>query len=148
MQPLGRQPRTLIAPARHRLAGRSEVQVAEVLDETFISYHPGVQPAWAGFGSLDDHRGGPPARSTADNVRTPSEMLFSMTAWRGVTAVPACDAAVIVKVLREVVAIPVVDAEPGVMSLIWRSDRQNPLVAALAAAARSLVDDVARSRAQ
>src|SRR2546422_6435950 len=48
--------RSVVAPSDHALAERSEVAVSDVLDETYISYHPTVQPAWAGFHSLDDHR--------------------------------------------------------------------------------------------
>ena len=60
------EPRALVAHKNHPLARRPELALADVLDETFVSYHPKVQSVWAGFHSLDDHRGGPPANSTGD----------------------------------------------------------------------------------
>ena len=59
MQPLSAEPRVVLAPKDHRFAGRADLSVVEVLDETFIGFDPSVDPAWAGFWSLDDHRGGP-----------------------------------------------------------------------------------------
>jgi DNA-binding transcriptional LysR family regulator len=65
---LRREPRVVLASSRHRLAGRRELSVAEVLDETFIGFDPSVHPGWAGFWSLDDHRGEGPHRLTADRA--------------------------------------------------------------------------------
>jgi DNA-binding transcriptional LysR family regulator len=140
VQALRTEPRTVVAPELHPLAQRSELTVAEVLDETFISYHPAVQPMWAGFHSLDDHRGTTAPRTTSDRVLTPSEMLAIIAARRAITTVPASDAAIILKVLRGVVAIPLRDAHPAVLSLIWRRNNHNSLVHALAALAASLRD--------
>jgi hypothetical protein len=41
-------------------------------------------------------------------------------------------------VLPDVAAIPVRDARPAVLSLVWRTDNRNPLVAALVAFAEKL----------
>ena len=57
-QALRAEPLILLAPKGHPLAQRREVAVAEVLDETFIGFHRSIDPAWAGFWSLDDHRDG------------------------------------------------------------------------------------------
>ncbi|MCW3067506.1 MAG: transcriptional regulator [Solirubrobacterales bacterium] len=134
--------RAAVMPADHPLAGREELRVAELLDETFISYHPDVQPQWAGFHSLDDHRGGPPGKLSAHRVSTPAEMLAAMAARRAITTVPASDAAIVEQVLRGIVAIPVCDAAPAMLSLLWRKgDSSNPLVGQLAAFARGLIGD-------
>src|ERR1039457_260505 len=118
IQALRTEPRAVIAPRSHPLAQHSELTVAELLDEMFIGYHHAVQPMWAGFHSLDDHRGSPAPRTTADRALTPSEMLAAIASRRAITMVPASDAAIILKVLRGVVAIPVRDAHPAVLSLI------------------------------
>jgi DNA-binding transcriptional LysR family regulator len=138
--------RAVVAPANHPLAQRSEVAVAELLDELFLSYHPEVQPSWAGFHSLEDHRGAPAPHVTDDHARTPAEMLSLMASRRAITTVPLSDARVIRQVLRGVVVIPVRDAEPAVLSLTWREDHQNPCVDALVALAEALAaaDGVAR----
>jgi DNA-binding transcriptional LysR family regulator len=138
IQALRTEPRAVIAPRHHPLAQHSELTVADVLDETFIGYHPAVQPMWAAFHSLDDHRGTPAPRMTSDRVLTPAEMLTVIASRRAITAVPASDAAIILKVLRGVVAIPVRDAHPAVLSLVWRKSNHNPLVQALAALAADI----------
>jgi len=40
-----------------------------------------------------------------------------------------------------VVAIPVRDARPAVLALVWREDNQNPLVHALAELAGKIAED-------
>src|SRR5438309_2360641 len=85
-----------LTPVGHPLARQGELTVADALDETFISYHRNVQREWAGFHSLDDHRGGPPSSATEDRVLTVPEMLISLTMRRGITIFPASDAAVTV----------------------------------------------------
>jgi LysR family transcriptional regulator, benzoate and cis,cis-muconate-responsive activator of ben and cat genes len=140
VQALRTEPRAVVAPKTHPLAQRGELTVAEVLDETFISYHPAVQPMWAGFHSLDDHRGTPAPRMTADRAVTPSQMFRIIATRQAITAIPASDAAILLKVLRGVVAIPLRDAHPAVLSLVWRRSNHNSLVQALAMLAASLRD--------
>ena len=72
------EPRVVLAPARHRLSQREQLSVGEVLDEVFIAFHPDVDPDWAGFWSLDDHRGSPPAQMTRDRVANPHETLAAL----------------------------------------------------------------------
>jgi DNA-binding transcriptional LysR family regulator len=140
------EPRTVVAPRSHPLARRSELAVAELLDELFLGYDEAVQPAWAGFHSLDDHRGEPPPRVTDERASTPPEMLMLMASGRGITTVPASDAAIIRNVLRTVVAIPVRDAGPAVLSLVWHRDDANPLLDALVAFARDLTNGAGDGR--
>jgi DNA-binding transcriptional LysR family regulator len=140
VQAVRTEPRTVIAPRDHPLAQRTELTVADVLDETFIGYHSAVQSMWAGFHTLDDHRGTPAPRMTADRALTPSQMLTIVASRQAITVVPASDASIILKVLRGVVAVPLRDAHPAVLSLIWRRSNHNTLVQALALLAASLRD--------
>lgn len=135
------EPRVVLAPKRHPLAARSELPVADAIDETFIGFHPSIEPAWAGFWSLDDHRGGPPPHVTADRAANAHEVLASLAVRTAITTVPASVAHVILNLLSGVVAIPLRDAEPAAIELVGHEDRRNPLVAALASFARSLTDD-------
>jgi DNA-binding transcriptional LysR family regulator len=130
VQTVRAEPRAVVIPSGHPLADRSELRVADVLDDLFLAYHPDVQPAWAAFHSLDDHRGAP-ARVTDDHARTPSEMLAMMASRRALATVPLSDARVIESVLRGVVATPLIDAEPALLSLVWREGEHNPCVQAL-----------------
>jgi DNA-binding transcriptional LysR family regulator len=132
--------RAVAAPKEHRIAGQREVGAEDMLGEKFIGYHPDVQRSWAGFHSLDDLRGGPPEHMTDDRVSTPAEMLKGITGRRAITTVPASDAALIEGALRGVVAIRVRDADPFVLSLLWRADHGNALVDALVAFASALAD--------
>jgi len=67
VQALRREPRIVLAPKRHPLARRDELALSDAIDQTFIGFHPSIEPTWAGFWSLDDHRGSR-ARMTVDRA--------------------------------------------------------------------------------
>jgi DNA-binding transcriptional LysR family regulator len=137
VEPLRREPRVVLARSDHPLAGRHELSVQDVIDETFIGFHPSVEPAWAGFWSLDDHRGGPPQRVTVDRATNPQEVLASLAARHAITAVPAAVARVIVSVLPTMVALPLRDATPSAIVLVGHKGHRNPLVATVVSFARA-----------
>jgi DNA-binding transcriptional LysR family regulator len=140
IQTLWSEPRVAIAPRSHPLAGRDEVSVAELLDETFLGFHPDVEPSWAGFWRLDDYRAEPSARVTADATLTPTEMVGIIASGAAITTVPACHAQAITKLLPSVAVIAIQDARPATLSLVWRKDNHNPLVHALNEAAGEFAD--------
>ena len=127
-QPVRSEPRAVLAPREHPLASRRQLRVADVLDEAFIGYSAEVDPAWAGFWSLDDHRGGPPLQVTSDQASGPQEVLAALAVREAITTVPASSAAVLVNFLTGLTSIPLVDADPTTFVLTGRRDRQNPLV--------------------
>jgi len=131
------EPRVVLASARHALAQRSSLTVAEAIDETFIGLHPSIEPEWAGFWSLDDHRGGPPRHVTVDRACNPQEVLASLAVRSAITTVPASVAALTAKILPGVAAIPLRDAEPAAITLVGHEDQRNRLVQALIAFAES-----------
>jgi DNA-binding transcriptional LysR family regulator len=135
-QLLRKEPRVVLAPKRHRLAARAELPVAEILEETFIGFHASVDAGWAGFWSLDDHRGGPPAAVTPDRAANAQEVLASLAVRQAITTVPAAVGRVLVNVLPVIVAIPLIDAEPSSIVLVGHEHRVNPSVAILLAFAR------------
>jgi DNA-binding transcriptional LysR family regulator len=132
------EPRAVLAPRRHRLAKRSELSLADVLGETFIGLHPSVESVWAGFWSLDDHRGAPPGRLTADRAANPHEVLAALAVRSAITTVPSSVARLIPDVVPGVVAIPLRDAQPATITLVGHQDRANPLVETLLQFARGL----------
>jgi DNA-binding transcriptional LysR family regulator len=136
--PLRAEPRVVLAPESHPLAERSELTVAEVLDETFLGFDPSIDPVWAGFWSLDDHRGGPPADTTAARSANAQERFALIVAGGGIATVPACHAEIIAKALPGVVAIPIRHADPTILSLVGREDRRDRVVEALLAVAGEL----------
>jgi DNA-binding transcriptional LysR family regulator len=133
---LRREPRVVLAPAHHHLAERGELSVAELLEETFIGLDRSIDPDWAGFWSLDDHRGATPAQTTNDQATNPQEVLAALATRRAITTVPASVAAVVANVLTRIVAIPLRDAEPSAITLVGHADLRNPLVKALRSFAR------------
>jgi DNA-binding transcriptional LysR family regulator len=138
--PLWAEPRFVLAPETHPLATRSELGVEDVLEETYLGFDPDVDPAWAGFWTLDDHRGGPAPRVTPHRARSWPAAVAIIASSSAITTVPACQATVIDKILTGVVTIPLTDADPTVLSLVWRRDNHNPLVHSLVAVAKGLTD--------
>jgi DNA-binding transcriptional LysR family regulator len=136
------EPRAVLMPTRHPLSTRSELTVADVIDERFIGFHPSIEPAWAGFWSLDDHREGPPREVTADRAVNPQEVIASLAVRRAITAVPASVAKLVVGALPGIVAIPLRDAHPAAITMVGPKGRRNPLVAALVAFADTLTRDL------
>ena len=138
-RPVRVEPRALLVAEGHRLAGAGELHVEEALDEPFISYRADIQPAWAGFHSLDDHRGGPPGTLTADHVATSLEMLGCLaTMTDAVTTLPVTDALLIASVLEQVHAVPITGAAPALVSLVWKEEDPPPVLPALLDSAAAL----------
>jgi DNA-binding transcriptional LysR family regulator len=140
VQALRADARVVIVPKTHPLAERTELCVAEVLEETFLGFHPEVDPSWAGFWRLDDHRTEPAPHVTADRTLTPAEMLAIIASGRAIATLPSCHVDTIVRILPDVVAIPLRDARPAMLSLVWRKDNCNRLVEELVAVGRDLAD--------
>ena len=130
-RPLRYERRIALLPAAHRLAGREELFVEDVIDETFIGFSATVDPGWAGFWSLDDHRGRPPRAVTADRVGNPQEVLASLSAGAGITLVPEAAALILSSIVDGIVVAPICDAARSEISLVGHVDRRNPLVQCL-----------------
>jgi len=139
-----RERRVALLPAGHPLAGREHVEVAEILDEPYISFAPSVDPEWAGFWSLDDHRGGPPERLSGDHASDPQEILAALGGGAAITIAPLAAAKVLSQVLVNIRAVPVRDAAPSQIALVGHRDQRNPLVACVL----SYADVLASERAE
>jgi DNA-binding transcriptional LysR family regulator len=131
------EPRVVLTAADHALAARGEVGVEEILDETFIGLHPDVAPEWAGFWSLDDHRGAPPARATPDGAANPQEVFAALALRDAITTVPASVAGFLAGPHSGIAAVRLRGAAPSLITLVGHADRRNPRVEALLEFARS-----------
>lgn len=136
-EPLRHERRVVLAPGGHPFSDRGGLTVQEVSAETFIGLHPSVDPAWAGFWSLDDHRGRSPERSTPDRAVNAQEVLAALAVRRAITTVPAAVARIVLNVSSGLIAIPLLDAEPACIVLCGRNDRLTPQVAAIRTFART-----------
>jgi DNA-binding transcriptional LysR family regulator len=134
---LQRDSRVVMMAPSHPLAARRELTMADVLDETWPGCHPSMDPRWRGFWSLDEERGGP-ARTTEDRVASAAEGIAVVTSGRAIITTPASMAASFPH--PGLVAVPLVDAPPANLALVWRTEHDHPLVDALVAMARTVVD--------
>jgi DNA-binding transcriptional LysR family regulator len=132
------EPRAVVAAKSNPLARRSDLSVSEVLDETFVGFHPTVDPSWVGFWHLDDHRGEPAPRVTSDRTINPQEMAAIIASGRAIITAPESNARNVTKALAGVSVIRLRDARPAELSLVWHRNAANMLVDALVATARAL----------
>jgi len=127
-QRIGREPRVVLASTAHPLAGREQLTVREILDERFIGFDDAVDREWAGFWSLDDLRGGPPASITIDRASNGQEILASLAVRSAIITAPASVAAIVTNVDKGVAMIPLTDARSSDVVLAGREDRRNTIV--------------------
>ena len=132
------EPRVVLVAKAHPLAQRDRLTLADVLDETFCGTDPALEPVRAGFWRFDDHRGAPAPHVTDNQATNPFEIAAVVATGACIAATPASNAAHALRALPNVVSIPVVDADPAILSLLWRKGRESPLIEALVACARRL----------
>jgi DNA-binding transcriptional LysR family regulator len=128
----------VLAAKGHPLARRDSLKVADVLDETFIGFDPSTDQEWAGFWSLDDHRGAPPRRVTTDRVANGQEVLASLAVSTAITTAPAVAGTLLAGRQTRVVPIPLEDAQHSDVVLVGRKDRRTPPVETMLAFFHSL----------
>jgi DNA-binding transcriptional LysR family regulator len=136
LHPLRTEPRAVVAAQSHPLAGHSELGVEDVLDETFCGDDPSSEPVRAGFWRLEDHRGSP-AKTTTDQASNWVETIACVSTGQSITTAPL-SVAMVVGRLPGLAAVPLGDADPTVLCLVWHTANRNPLVDALVATARSM----------
>ena len=138
LQAVREDPRVVIAPRGHALSNSDELTVADVIDETFVGFDPAVEPGWASFLTLDDHRDGQSARVSDARAGNALEMLTTVASGHGIVVLAASHGEIIRGALPELAVIPLRDAHPTTLTLAWRMDTQHPLVDALVGLARDL----------
>ncbi len=119
----------------HPLAARTELTVDEVLDETFPGVVDWCDPVWLGYWGLDGYRGAA-ARRTDDGAITPEEVASIVASGRAITTVPELVAVPFAHL--GIKAIPLIDAEPAVLMLVWPEGGAAPLVEQLVETARAM----------
>jgi DNA-binding transcriptional LysR family regulator len=138
VEPLMREPRVAVFPHEHRLAGKDEVHVADLVDEHLVQ-DPDAVPEWRDL-ATDSRRRLPKRPYPAP--RTVEEKLEHVAAGRGIVVLPASTAAFYRR--PDITQALVRDIGPNQVCLAWRAGRRSPLVqefAALAHAEHSPADD-------
>jgi DNA-binding transcriptional LysR family regulator len=131
-QAIRTSPVVAVMAESHPLARRDELKVEDVLDETFPGI-VGCEPEWLGNWGLDAYRGAP-ARRTDDGAKTPEEVAWIVSSGRAITTVPEIVAVPYAHL--GIRAIPLVDARPAVLELVWPQGAAAPMVQALVDLAR------------
>jgi DNA-binding transcriptional LysR family regulator len=132
------EPRFLMIPRDHRLASMEKLELINVLDECYYGCHPLVDSTWAGFWTLDDHRGRPPVQLTNDRPTNSLELIATISSCRAIRAFSATTAQTLERFLHELIALPLADARPTECALVWRKSSNNPLVTAFVEVAEAV----------
>lgn len=129
--------RSLAMAADHPLAARESLHMAELSDEAFLTQPAAVNPKWREAWLAEQHRHGLPGRIAAE-IEDASQLFGFLASGRGVCLVP--EAASRAMARPGIAFVPVVDADPAVVSLVWRPGAASPSVlCTLTTEARSLL---------
>jgi DNA-binding transcriptional LysR family regulator len=131
-QSIRTSPRVVAMAESHPLADRSELRVRDVVDETFPGI-VGCDPGWLGNWGLDAYRGAPALR-TDDSASTPEEVAWIVSSGRAITTLP--EVVAVPYAHLGIRAIPLIDARPAVLELVWPEGAATPLVEELVELAR------------
>lgn len=120
------EPRALLVPASHRLAGMESVSPDDFADEPLVAC-AGMAAAWTEFWRLAPRPDGNPAPLGPMLVDTFEDKLEVVADGRAIAIVPADDRR---STLRDDLAtVPINGIEPCQVVVVTRTDDRNPLVA-------------------
>jgi DNA-binding transcriptional LysR family regulator len=128
VRPLMAEPRVVVLPADHRLAGKDGVQIADLAGEHLLQ-DPDLVPEWRDI--ADEVRAG--CRRAEPAVHSVEEKLERVAAGRGVAVFPLSTATYYTR--PDIVHVAVCDIGPSHVCLAWDSARRSPLIAEFAAIA-------------
>lgn len=130
------EPRALLVPADHRLAGKESVRSAEFAGEPLVAC-AGMVAQWTGFWRLDPRPDGSRAPIGPMLVDTFEDKLEVVADGRAVALVPAGDRRCSAR--DDLATVPVEDVEPCQVVVATRRADANPLLGAFRACAKELL---------
>jgi DNA-binding transcriptional LysR family regulator len=130
------EPRALLVPVFHRLAGKESVTSDDFADEAFVAC-AGMAALWTDFWRLAPRPDGGPAPLGPMLVDTFEDKLEVVADGRGIALVPADDRRCSLR--DDVVTVPVEGIEPCQVVVATRSADANPLVAHFRESAKNLL---------
>ncbi|WP_330251009.1 LysR family transcriptional regulator [Nocardia sp. NBC_00565] len=125
------EPRVLLVPTTHRLAGKQSIRLADFADEPLVRY---ADAAYDAFWRIDPRPDGRPAPD-GPLVETPADKLESVADGRALALAPAGGGNSTVR--RDLTAIPVEGIEPCKVVIVTRARERSHLVTAFRESARS-----------
>jgi DNA-binding transcriptional LysR family regulator len=120
------EPRVVVLPAEHRLAGKDCVEIADLAGEHLLQ-DPDLVPEWRDI--ADEVSAG--RRRAEPAMHSVEEKLERVAAGRGVVVFPLSTATYYTR--RDIVHVAVRDIGPSQVCLAWDSTRRSPLIAEFAA---------------
>ena len=132
IEPLLSEPRVVVLPAGHRLAGKESVAVADLAGEHLLQ-DPDAVPEWR---DIAIELRGRQARPAIPPLRTVEEKLEHVAAGRGIAVLPLSTATFYTR--PDISPVPVRDLAPNQVCLAWDSSRRSALIREYAAIAGTL----------
>jgi DNA-binding transcriptional LysR family regulator len=122
IRPLLSEPRVVVLPADHRLAGKQQISITDLADEHLLQ-DPDAVPEWRAIATELRQSG---RRPVVPHYRSVEEKLEHVAAGRGVIVLPLSTATFYTR--PDVTHIGIEDIGPNHVSLAWDSTRHNPLI--------------------
>ncbi len=130
------EPRVLLVPASHRLAGKESITPDDFAGEPLVAC-VGMAEAWNGFWRLEPRPGGDPAPLGPVVVDTFEDKLELVADGRAIAVVPAYDRRCTLR--DDLTTVPVNGIDPCQVAVFTRSGDRNPLVAHFRESAKNLL---------
>ncbi|MFK3979109.1 LysR family transcriptional regulator [Micromonospora sp. NPDC050397] len=132
LRPLHSEPRVVVLPVDHRLAGKESVALAELVEERLLQ-HPDAVPEWRDLLAVRPATGdGVPDRPVDPDpwprpgLGSVEEKLEHVAAYRGVAVLPLSTATFYTR--PDVTHVPVDGLPPNQVCLAWADGNTSPLV--------------------
>lgn len=135
IEPLHLEPRVVVVPADHRLAGKDVVAVADLADEHLLQ-DPDAVPEWR---DIAVELRGKKLRNALPRLRSVEEKLEHVAAGNGIVVLPVSTATFYTR--PDVTHIRVTDIAPNQVCLAWDNARDSALVREYAEIARAAETD-------
>ena len=132
VRPLTAEPRVVVLPADHRLAGKDGVQIADLAEDHLLQ-DPDLVPEWRDV--AQEVRSG--RRRAEPVMHSVEEKLERVAAGRGVAVFPLSTATYYTR--PDIVHVGVRDLGPSEVCLAWDSTRRSPLITEFVAIAEASV---------
>ncbi|MEU1587930.1 LysR substrate-binding domain-containing protein [Micromonospora sp. NPDC005710] len=121
LRPLFTEPRVVVLPADHRLAGKESVDLAELIQERLLQ-DPDAVPEWRDL----PNRAPDPDPRPRPELNSVEEKLEHVAAYAGMVILPLSTATFYTR--PDVVHVPVAGIGPNQVCLAWAADNRSPLV--------------------